>query len=401
MSGSDVSSGDGREKSTSRESSASAPAHTSGTPPTTAPGTTAEPGPSIEPGDARPLEDEPTHIMPAGTQRAMQEASSAAEPPSVESAPQQPGGDDEETRPGDPSYEDFVFQARYRATGQKESQVDPGDAAPPPRHSPASRVMLFAVAVAASGLGGAAGAGAMFFASRGHSALPPPNEAPAGPPPSVQVPSPVTSASAATPLGPSTHERERLNQLAPEERTVAEAVLVAHHRRSQRTEEVAQLGEEMRQAPELVRDPARLRRLREYTTDPATAFAALTAMAALPGPESADLLYQMWVGRKERTEVTVLASELVYSKDVLPKASAALRVALDLRRARECEQAAAVLPRAIDVGDRRSVRVLAELMRYTPGCGPNKLSDCNDCLHHSDALMQAIRAVAAREAPKY
>jgi hypothetical protein len=341
---------------------------------------------------ARPLEDEPTHIMPPGAQRAMQ-----AEAAAGAAAPEDPGGRDEPTRPGDVSYERFLFESRHPGPGP--SGVDGGAAAPPTERSRASSGVVLAVAFLASGVGGAVGSGATMLALRTNSA--PPSGPRATPSASVVAPAPAAAASSRSALELAAAELKRLKALAPDERTAAETIALGRHRQSDRAAEVAELGEEMRRNPALARDQARLRRLEGYAADPVTAFDALGAMAALPGPESADLLYRTWVGRPERTEVTALAAELVYSKDVLRKASEPLRVALDLRREQTCEEYALVLPRAKEHGDRRSLKVLAGLMRYQMGCGPNLTADCHACLRGSKALAQAIGAVRGRAPPRY
>jgi len=309
----------------------------------------------------------------------------------------EPGDREEPTRPGDVSYERFLFESRHPGPGA--SRVDGGAAAPPPERSRASSVVVLAVAFAASGVGGAVGSAATMLVIRNNPA--PPSSPRAAPSASVVARAPAPPASGRSTLELAAAELKRLKTLAPDERSAAETIALGRHRQSDRAAEVAQLGEEMTRNPASARDPARLRRLQEYAADPVTAFDALGVMAALPGPESADLLYRTWVGRPERTDVTALAAELVYSKDVLPKASEPLRVALDLRRQQTCEEYALILPRAKEHGDRRSLKVLAGLMRYQMGCGPSLTADCHACLRGSKALAQAIGAVRGRAPPKY
>src|SRR5690606_35024105 len=78
----------------------------------------------------------------------------------------------------------------------------------------------------------------------------------------------------------------------------------------------------------LARDAAQLGRHRakllDFAASPITAVAAVRTMAALPGSEAADLLYEVWTGTAERTPTTELAEMLVYSADVRPRASPAL-----------------------------------------------------------------------------
>ncbi len=152
----------------------------------------------------------------------------------------------------------------------------------------------------------------------------------------------------------------------------------------------------------LARDAAQLGRHRakllDFAASPITAVAAVRTMAALPGPEAADLLYEVWTGTAERTPTTELAEMLVYSAEVRPRASPALGVALDLRRARTCDEFAAVLPQAIEHADRRSHHLLGRLTRRY-GCGKKKSGDCYPCLRQDDRLDQAMRAAKTRPAP--
>jgi len=133
---------------------------------------------------------------------------------------------------------------------------------------------------------------------------------------------------------------------------------------------------------------------------PETARDALAAMAAVPGPISADLLYEVWTGTVERSGNTELARSLLLGRDVRAKASAALLVAIELRETETCEGHAKLLPRATEVGDKRAFGPLSRLLRRT-GCGPGKKSDCFPCLRTGDALKNALEAVKLRREPDF
>jgi hypothetical protein len=151
--------------------------------------------------------------------------------------------------------------------------------------------------------------------------------------------------------------------------------------------------------PGLVEEPRTLSELRRLSDTPETARIVLESMAALPAPVAADLLYEVWTGTVQRNETTELARALLFSKDVRPKASAALAVALDLRVAQSCQENQGILPRAQKEGDRRSLHLLIQLQRKY-GCGPNKRQDCNPCLREGDALESAIKSVKDRREPR-
>ena len=182
----------------------------------------------------------------------------------------------------------------------------------------------------------------------------------------------------------------------PPESLTAKEVLLLSSVASEKERQAAKLfREKLERDPSVVKDKAVLAELRKLTLDPNTAPEALAAVAELPGPVSADLLYDIWTGTPNRTDATELARALLYSRDVRPKASEPLSVALDLRVAEACEPNRSLLPRALSVGDRRSLPLLTKLKR-NQGCGPNKKQDCYACLRAGGDLDAAITAVKAR-----
>jgi hypothetical protein len=196
---------------------------------------------------------------------------------------------------------------------------------------------------------------------------------------------------------------KRIEDKPANARTVDETIALASGRAVQRRAALGDLAKDLRQDPALAENPDVTKRLREASQDQETARDALRIIASLPAPRSVDLLYDLWVGTRERTPTTMLAEELVYTKELREKASPALAVALDLREATTCEQVKPLLPRAIEHADRRSVRLLGRLtVRH--GCGPNKAGDCYECLRSDDAgvdvIQDALKAARGRVEPK-
>lgn len=152
--------------------------------------------------------------------------------------------------------------------------------------------------------------------------------------------------------------------------------------------------------PGLITEEKTQAELRRLSENPETARVVLGAVAKLPAPVAADILYEFWTGTGAKNETTELARSLLYSRDVRPKVSAALAVALDLRSAEECEDAKAILPRAQKDGDRRSLHLFIKLQRKY-GCGPNKRQDCYPCLRRGDELESVIKTVKARQEPRF
>jgi hypothetical protein len=150
--------------------------------------------------------------------------------------------------------------------------------------------------------------------------------------------------------------------------------------------------------PGLIKDPDVLTQLRHYTDDPETARDALATMANVPGPISADLIYEVWTATASRTTATDLARSLIYTKEVRAKASPALAIALDLRDADTCEKNRDLMDRVTADGDRRTFHLLGKLTRKY-GCGANKRADCYACLRTGVDLDAAMKTVKARREP--
>jgi hypothetical protein len=159
------------------------------------------------------------------------------------------------------------------------------------------------------------------------------------------------------------------------------------------------LADRLAADPGLAKDPAVLTELQTFAAAPDTGRVALAAMARLPGPLSADLLYEVWTGTAEKSESTELARALLLGKDVRPKASPALAVALELREAETCEENLKLLSKATELGDKRALAPIARLGRRT-GCGPTRRDDCFACLREGDALKNALVAVKRRREPE-
>jgi hypothetical protein len=187
--------------------------------------------------------------------------------------------------------------------------------------------------------------------------------------------------------------------LQPGKYAAKEVLGVAAKRAAREIEVAKQLRAALDRDPGLVEEPRTLSELRRLSDTPETARIVLEAMAGLPAPIAPDLLYEVWTGTVQRNDTTELARALLFSRDVRPKASPALAVALDLRVSTDCSTNQAILPRAEKDGDRRSLHLLIQLQRKY-GCGPNKRQDCNPCLRGSDALDNAIKAVKDRREPR-
>lgn len=184
------------------------------------------------------------------------------------------------------------------------------------------------------------------------------------------------------------------------ELTANEAIAVSEGERQQQVDRITELGEELAKDASLLHDSETLKTLIELARDDDTSRQTLAILAELPGPEAVDLIYEIWTGTRGRTDATSLAEALVYSKEVRPKASEALAVALDLRRAETCEERKALVERAVEFADRRSLHLLGKL-NLRRGCGPTKREDCNPCLGDRKRLAEAIQHARREAAPRF
>lgn len=234
-------------------------------------------------------------------------------------------------------------------------------------------------------------------------ALPPPMPTPAPSPsvsaaqPSEEKPKPLTLLERVA-LGDDAAVKE-LSAKPVADLNVEEAISLSLGQSAQDVRAARALRDRIDHDPGLIKDADTIASLRRFTDDPETSRDALAAIAEVPGPISPDMLYDVWTSTASRTTATDLARSLIYSKEVRAKASPALAIALDLRDASEsCDKSAALLPRAVSDGDKRSFHLLNKMTRKY-GCGPNKRQDCYACLRDGKDLDNAIKSTKARREP--
>jgi DNA-binding response OmpR family regulator len=191
-----------------------------------------------------------------------------------------------------------------------------------------------------------------------------------------------------------------LEQLPPGKRTAEQALALSEGWFAKKRTELDAL------AAQLEHDPSQLdrrdvrRKLIGFSRDASMSLATLRVIAKQKRPIAVDLLYEVWTGTPGRTEATRLAEALVYTAEVRAQASPALSVVLDLRQETDCAKMQAVLERAAEHGDRRSLRPSAKLT-LRGGCGEDKTQDCFPCLRKGEELRKTINAVKGRPAPEF
>jgi hypothetical protein len=191
----------------------------------------------------------------------------------------------------------------------------------------------------------------------------------------------------------------KLDERPSDERSAEEALAMASGRSALRLRAAKELRQKLSGDAKLASDPEIVKALREHAVDIETQREALAAMAELPDERSADLLYEVWTRTPRRTPATELAEALLRSKDVRPKASKPVALAIELRDEQVCEKVPALLERAMNDADRRALPPLVRFLSKR-GCGPNKAADCFPCLGKRDTVRDAIKAARERREPK-
>lgn len=115
------------------------------------------------------------------------------------------------------------------------------------------------------------------------------------------------------------------------------------------------------------------------------------------GTTGADLLYEL---SRAKTKVSDKAAEMLKASEMQGAISPALRIALDLEAAGDCAARLPLLPRATQLGDMRSVAILAPLAQGAKtGCGKWKNRPCSPaCKDEAKAFLETIKAIQTREA---
>jgi serine/threonine protein kinase len=129
----------------------------------------------------------------------------------------------------------------------------------------------------------------------------------------------------------------------------------------------------------------------------ASADAAFALLEGPMGSRGAEIQWDLAGERQVSAWVRARAGTWLRSPAFRRVAPPALLLTADLRTAPSCEAARALLPKAIEFGDERSLSQL-QAWQATTGCGKRKAEDCMPCLRKSSALDDAVAAIKRRAA---
>jgi hypothetical protein len=123
---------------------------------------------------------------------------------------------------------------------------------------------------------------------------------------------------------------------------------------------------------------------------------AFELMSTKMGQHGPDVLYELWVAGGTRA---TKAEKRLSEPEVFKRGSAALQIAVDMRKAKGCKAKGELLERATDVGDERVVTILKPLCTAARrGCGFLGLSACAArCRAQAAAMKQTIAAIQRRK----
>jgi hypothetical protein len=177
---------------------------------------------------------------------------------------------------------------------------------------------------------------------------------------------------------------------------VNEAIAIANGHAAIKRKKVTELGARAQKEPSFASSNELALELKRAASNPGTMTEALRVMAALPDPQGADLLFELYSSKKKGDPIGDLARNLLFNDKVRKRASPALQVALDLRTLEKCDAVLAAIKRASEKGDKRSTSALFRF-NQKKGCGDDKKADCWPCLRDGDELKDAIKKVATRK----
>lgn len=113
------------------------------------------------------------------------------------------------------------------------------------------------------------------------------------------------------------------------------------------------------------------------------------ALTSKLGPAGLDILFAI-MSTRGGSKAATRATEILKTKEVLDRASPALRIAIELREA-PCKDKLALLPRAKTDGDLRAIAFL-DILR-SPSCNP-RVGQC--CYKNNGLILDAIHQIRAR-----
>jgi eukaryotic-like serine/threonine-protein kinase len=193
---------------------------------------------------------------------------------------------------------------------------------------------------------------------------------------------------------------EALQKKAPTDGRVLRALAAAQAEAKQPAAAVATYASLLEAEPAASSDKQLRADLLHAAQNDASSEAAFALLEGKMGEDGPDVLYELMTTSKVPAKVQKKAKEALAKPEVIGHASAALKVAVDLRKSvyagagELCRVHRPLFTAARDSGDTRSLGYLRPLTA-AKGCGFLRRSDCNPCLRDG-LLNEAIAAIQTR-----
>jgi hypothetical protein len=231
--------------------------------------------------------------------------------------------------------------------------------------------------------------------------LVPPSAAPIIPPPTIEPGPRATPAELAQAKEKGVDGLQPLAERYPTDPAVLKALLLAFASRANGLVDAMTLAKRLfAVAPEEAQDSDLKFLVKRAASTPGQASSlAFPLMAESMGSVGPDLLYDLTL---TDARASVRADQLLATEAVRAKATPALLIANDLRKAASCSAKVPLLERVIEVGDERSATILAPLgASAKKGCGKKKKLPCPAlCPAEAERFLDAVAKVRARLSAK-
>ena len=125
--------------------------------------------------------------------------------------------------------------------------------------------------------------------------------------------------------------------------------------------------------------------------------AAFQLLEGPMGAKGADIIYELSTTSGIRTSVKQRAAKWLTTEQFQKNSSPELNILVALVQSKSCEQQHALLLRAKNVGDARTLKLLTGWRDNKAGCGRRGRDDCHPCLRKDERLSDPISAIEKRD----
>jgi hypothetical protein len=189
----------------------------------------------------------------------------------------------------------------------------------------------------------------------------------------------------------------KLSERYPKNAEVLLEVAGSHSARSDHSAAVAAMSLALMADPKLNGAELAAELLAAAARERASSDAAFELLQGPMGANGATILYDLSIDPKVRISLRSRAETWIRSDEFKRIAIPDVQIAGALRYSKSCSEKHALLPRAAEVGEKRTLDYL-NIIKVRGGCGRGGRTDCFPCLRKDDALKQALAATEKRVA---